>query len=59
MGVVGIFAAMTDVATYADWLRGKRLALGITQQQLADATGIHRTYIIRMEKPGHIDLPAL
>jgi transcriptional regulator with XRE-family HTH domain len=59
MGVVGVFAAMTDVATYADWLRGKRLALGITQQQLADATGIHRTYIIRMEKPGHIDLPAL
>lgn len=59
IGTAGIISCMDTVRTYAEWLKARRHDVGLTQQQLADATGIHRTYILRMEKPGHIDLPGL
>lgn len=59
IATAGIISCMDTVRTYAEWLKARRLGAGLTQQQLADATGIHRTYIIRMEKVGHIDLPEL
>ena len=35
---------------YRDLLRDRRKQLGLTQQQLADAVGVKRSYIARVEK---------
>lgn len=33
-----------------DWLRDKRCRLGLTQQQVADASGIQRAYFTMIER---------
>lgn len=43
--------------TFGDWLRGMRSRHGeMTQQALADATGLQRSYIVRIERGG-VKLP--
>ncbi|MCC6945493.1 MAG: helix-turn-helix domain-containing protein [Thermomicrobiales bacterium] len=45
-----------EKVTFADWLLDRRRAAGLTQDQLADAIGRHRSYIVKLEK-GRIRLP--
>lgn len=43
--------------TFGDWLRGMRFRHGeMTQQALADATGLQRSYIVKVET-GRVQLP--
>lgn len=46
---------MSEV-TFAEWLLDRRRAAGLTQDQLAEAVGRHRSYIVKLEK-GRIKLP--
>lgn len=43
--------------SFADWLKRERTAAKLSQGRLAEATGISRPYITRMEKPGGVGLP--
>ncbi len=42
--------------TFGAWLRQRRTEAGLTQDQLADAIGRDRTYVVRIEN-GHVKLP--
>jgi transcriptional regulator with XRE-family HTH domain len=41
---------MTPLRLFGDMVRTRRKALGLTQQQLADQTGLTRTYIGQLER---------
>lgn len=35
---------------FAAWLRERRLAAGLSQEELAEKAGLHRTYVSQMER---------
>jgi len=43
-------------SAYGKWLRAARRAKRLTQQQLADAVGIDRSYVVKIET-GKVQLP--
>ncbi len=47
---------MTDSAGFGAWLKERRKRAGLTQKRLADLSGIHRTYIVKIERGG-VGLP--
>ncbi len=51
-----IIRFMATLETYAQWLKAKRREQGLTQEQLAEASGLGRTYVNAIEN-GRIKLP--
>lgn len=55
-GVKGYHPNMERI-TYGDWLKAMRRSHGnMTQQELADQVGVHRSYIVKIET-GKVKLP--
>lgn len=53
---VDILRLMADVATFGEWVKAMRREHKLTQQQLADAARLARTYVLAVEK-GRVKLP--
>jgi transcriptional regulator with XRE-family HTH domain len=53
--ITPILLGMT-IPTFGEWLKERRLSSGLTQEELANAIGSPRTYVIKIEK-GEVRLP--
>lgn len=47
---------MVTPQTFGEWMKSQRARAGLTQRQVADAVGIDRSYVIKIEK-GRVTLP--